>query len=785
MQRLHKNKKIGIVLAISLLVGTAAAVAAGEEGMFLDIKVNRMQRGEFAAYRSADGDFLIRLSDFPQLGLKQDISLPRVRIEGESSSFVSLRDLGATRMDLDSAHMALDLELPPEVFEKTALDFGSVEGKNSLKAEQNSGFLNYRFADLSNGASDHSHSLATELGLRYRGVLFLNQSQFLENGVTARYLPQLVYDRPELQQRFIAGDFIGASGDLGSTLNMGGLNFSKLYNMTPELIPQPVAGFAGVATSPSQVEVRVGGVPVAFSQVGAGPFQLQNLRQYGGSSDVQVVVRDALGREQLYAFPFYYSEQSLREGLQEYSYSLGKIRTNAGQENDTYGPAAFSAFHRFGYNDSLTLGARAEASESLNNLGLNAIWRSDHWGALSGAVSGSSYAGQTGDAEMLAYSYQQSNFGLSTVARNYSSNYAPLETLVSNFNQRGNYGINVSWYRGEGRSLSLDYTLTQTRDQGDTHTASLNYYQSLGRNGMLYATLQRTDGGNTSQPNTSLFVSWLYRFGGKFTASASASRDENGQQRLFTQLAKDVPVGEGLGYRVGWTGSQPDNSDRFNGFAQWNLPAVSLSVDANTYTNQGVNTDYRELAMGGSLAFAGKAWGFSRQIDDSFAIVEMGAPVAGVPVMANSQQIGVSNANGQVISPYLGSFYESRISIEDKNVPLNYVMGKEFFTVKPAYRSGVDVNFGLRRVQGLDGVIRMRVGNDTPTADDRIVTFTRDGKLEQETQLGRAGHLYLENISPGEYRGEIKTGSGSCSFVMHVPQTDEVVFTLPGDLICE
>ena len=28
MQRLHKNKKIGIVLAISLLVGTAAAVAA-------------------------------------------------------------------------------------------------------------------------------------------------------------------------------------------------------------------------------------------------------------------------------------------------------------------------------------------------------------------------------------------------------------------------------------------------------------------------------------------------------------------------------------------------------------------------------------------------------------------------------------------------------------------------------------------------------------------------------------------------------------------------------------
>lgn len=785
MQQFHKNKKIGLALALSLLVGTAVAVAAGEEGMFLDIQVNQQQRGEFATYRSADGDVFVRLSDFPKLGLKQDLSLPRVRIEGESGSFVSLRDLGATRLELDTARMALEVELPPDVFDMTALDFGNQETRNALTADHNSGFLNYRFADVASGSSNSSFSLATELGLRYGSVLFLNQSQFHENGEISRYLTQFVYDRPEEQQRFIAGDFVGTSGELGSTLNMGGVNFSKVYNMTPELIPQPVAGFAGVANSPSQVEVRMGGVPVAFSQVGAGPFQLQNLRQYGGAGDVQVVVRDALGREQLYTFPFYYSEQSLRQGLHEYSYSLGKIRTNPGQPDEDYGSTAFSAFHRYGYSDALTLGARAEAAEDLSNVGVSAIWRSDQWGVLSGAVSGSSYAGQAGDAEMLSYNYQQSNFGLRAVARKYSSDYAPLETLTSRFDRSGDYGINLSWYQGAGRSLSLDHTLNQTRDRGDTRTTSLNYYQTLGRNSVLYATLQRTDDDSVSQPNTSLFVGWLYRFDNKFSASASANRDENGNQRLFTQLARDVPVGEGLGYRVGWTGTQPENSDRFNGYAQWNLPAASISLDANTYTSQGGNTDYRELAVGGSVAFAGKAWGFSRQIDDSFAIVQMGAPVSDVPVMANSQQIGVSNASGQVISPYLGSFYESRISIDDKNVPLNYVMGKDFFTVKPAYRSGVGVDFGLRRVQGLEGVIRIRRGEETSTADNRIVTFTKDGKLEQEIQTGRDGRFYLENIAPGEYRGEINATKQSCSFVMRVPETGEVVFTLPGDLICE
>ncbi len=785
MQRLHKNKNIGLALALALLLGTAVAVAAEEEGMFLDIKVNQQQRGEFAIYRNAEGDVFVRLSDFPQLGLKHDSSLPRVRIAGESGSFVSLRDMGATHLELDIVRMALEVELPPDVFDQTALDFGNQQTRNALAAAQNSGFLNYRLADTAYGSADPSRTLATEIGLRYGSVLFLNQSQFRENAGTSRYLSQLVYDRPEDQQRLIAGDFIGTSGELGSTLNMGGLNFSKVYNMTPELIPQPVAGFAGIANSPSQVEVRMGGVPVAFSQVGTGPFQLQNLRQYGGANDVQVIVRDALGREQLYTFPFYYSDQSLRQGLHEYSYSLGKIRSNPGQPDEDYGTTALSAFHRFGYSDALTLGGRAEAAENLSNIGVSAIWRSDQWGVLSGALSGSSYAGLTGDAQMLSYHYQQSSFGLRTVARNYSANYAPLEALVGRFNRSGDYGINLSWYQGLGRSLSLDYTLTQTRDQGDTHATSLNYYQNLGSNSVLYATLQRTDGSNGSEPNTSLFVGWIYRFGDKFTASASANTDEKGNQRLFTQLARDVPVGEGLGYRVGWSGTQPDNSDRFNGYAQWNLPAASLSLDANTYPAQGGNQDYRELAVGGSVAFAGTAWGFSRQITDSFAIVQMGAPVAGVPVMANSQQIGVSNASGQVISPYLGSFYESRISMDDKRVPLDYAMGKEYFTVKPAYRSGVGVNFGLRRVQGLAGVIRMRVGDDTPTADNQLVALTKDGLLVQEIQIGRDGHFYIENIAPGDYRGEIQGTKRPCGFAMQVPDTGEAVFTLPGDLICE
>jgi hypothetical protein len=108
----------GLMLAASLLQVSRPAVAADEVGMFLDLKVNQADRGEFAAYRSADGDFFIRLADFQQLGLKRDITLPRVRIAGESGSFVSLRELGALSLLLDSAKMTLAVELPPRSVRK-------------------------------------------------------------------------------------------------------------------------------------------------------------------------------------------------------------------------------------------------------------------------------------------------------------------------------------------------------------------------------------------------------------------------------------------------------------------------------------------------------------------------------------------------------------------------------------------------------------------------------------------------------------------------------------------
>ena len=753
--------------------------------MYLDLTLNHTAMGEFVFLRRADGDFLIGLNDLAALGLRPANGAVPVQIEGAPDRYVSLRELGATDLVMDTRQMTLQVEVPPSLFDKNAIDLASTASPDALGSAARSGFLNYRLAEAAYGSVNSRLTLATELGLRYGNALFINQNLFRQNGDVARYLTQLVFDQPASQQRLILGDFTATSSELGSALPMGGLNLSKLYSLTPDLVRQPTAGFSGVADSPSSVDVRVNGMPVAHSQVGAGPFELQNLRQYGGASNVQVLVRDAFGREQLYSFPFYFSDQALRQGLQEYSYGLGKIRVNSGLPGDDYGNTAFSAFHRFGYSDALTLGVRAEAAEELANAGLEAVWRSDQWGVLSGSASGSNYKGRSSQAAALGYTYLQPHWGVRAIARRYDDRYAPLETLVSPFNRQGDYGLSLSWYPAAGHSVNLSQTLSQSTDEGSTRVSSLNYTQTVSASNVLFATVQNTETATQPQSVWSLFAGWIYRFGGQHTASAYATTDDHGQQTTVAQLQRDIPYGEGLGYRLDWTGTQPGSTDRFSGFAQWNLPALSVTLDANSSYGQGRQLDYRELALAGSIAFAGNAWGLSRPITDSFAIAQLGAPVAGVHFLANNQDIGVSDRSGQVISPFLGSYYESRVTVQDQDVPLDYVMGREFYTVKPAYRSGVQLNFGLRRVRAIDGILRWRKDAQTPTADNQFVSLSRSGQARQSFQVGKDGHFYLENISPGNYQGSIQSLDYSCSFALQVPDQQETVYTLPGDLICD
>ena len=75
------------------------------------------------------------------------------------------------------------------------------------------------------------------------------------------------------------------------------------------------------------------------------------------------MIRDVFGNEHYVATPFYASADApFDPGYEEYTYSVGALRSGVGSSSWDYGrPVAF-ANHRRGMDEHFTLGGRAEAS---------------------------------------------------------------------------------------------------------------------------------------------------------------------------------------------------------------------------------------------------------------------------------------------------------------------------------------------------------------------------------------------------------------------------------------
>jgi outer membrane usher protein FimD/PapC len=771
-----------------LQLQTAMLLAPAQyEGVIVTVSVNQQKRGELTLYRDAGGDYYARPADLRTLGLADSgVAGRRVEIDGEA--FVSLRSLGALGFVFDEPRLTLEVTFPTPRLERHVYDLAPRRAEKAFEPREQAAFVNYRLsASDERGGEPARLGLANELAVRSGNFLLRNEAALVyEAGAThsLRYATQLVYDRREDQQRAILGDQTAASGELGSTLAIGGAGFSKLYQMTPYFIRQPLAGYAGTVSTPSQVEVRLGGVPVFREQVAPGPWEVKNLQSLVGTRDVEVVVRDALGREQVVGFPYYFADQSLRAGLHEYSYSIGALHENIGVANADYGAGVFSAFHRYGLSDHVTLGLRGEGASSLWNFGPTALYRNDRLGALSASYAWSGREGRGGSAASLGHVYQAGYFGWHANARRYSDTYATVQDLIAPTNLRAEYGAGVSFSGPSWGSVYLDYSVTQRRESTglpDTTVASLGYTRSFSPGSSLFVTLTRTQ---ELRDNTQLFVGVLIALDRKTTLHLNTRSQSERPESYGAQIAQAVPPGEGLGYRLGYDGTASGDAANLNAYLQYNTRAASYVFDSGLARTADTRSGRAEIAMAGAAAYAGGRWGATRQIEDSFVAVQLAAPLEGVRVYSNNQEIGRTDREGRLLVPRVGSFYETQITIEEKDVPLDYTISELRRVVAPPYRSGSLLAFDVRRLHAVEGVIRVRRGDATALAANAGFTLERDGRAE-EYDTGRDGRYYIEDLSTGSYEAVLHVDGRDCRFTLRVPASDAALTLLPEVTACD
>ena len=688
---------------------------------------------------------------------------------------VALRSLGPGEIAFDESRVRLVLAFPAPRLRERIYDLAPRRPEKALEPRERAAFLNYRLSvSEDHGGEPLKAALANELAVRAGDVLLRNEAAFVRSdGATSaiRYDTQLVYDRRQDQQRWILGDQTAASGDLGSVLPVGGIGVSKLYQMTPYLVRQPMARFAGAVTTPSQVEVRLGGIPVFREQVAPGPFEVRNLQNVAEARDVEVVLRDALGREQVIRFPYYFSDQALRPGLHEYSYSFGALREGLGEKNASYGAGLFSAFHRYGLNEHWTIGLRGEATPGIANFGPTALYRHDRLGSFSAALAASQREGRSGAALSLGHDYQADGLGLHGMYRRYSDGYATAQDLNAPSIVRSELGVGASYSDPRWGTVSIDRVITERRVLPASTVDRLGYSYSFGSRASFFASVSRT---HEFTRDTHVFVGVLLTLDRATTLHLSAQQEE-GREHLGAQISRAVPVGEGLGYRLAIDGASSGESKELASFVQYNARAASFSLDS--YAAQAGDTRDRrvEAAVGGAVSYAGGRFALSRQIDDSFVAVQLAAPLEGVRVYSNNQEVGRTDRDGRLVVHRVGSFYETQVSIDERDVPLEYNLGELRRLVAPPYRSGSRLAFDVRRLRAIEG--RLPAANATVTLEGGGTTI--------EFGTGRDGRYYLEDLAPGRYEAHLRAEGRDCRFVLDVPPSSTPITELPEVTSCD
>jgi len=519
----------------------------------------------------------------------------------------------------------------------------------------------------------------------------------------------------------------------------------------------------GQAALPSTVQLYVNGVLKESQQVPPGPFSVPAVPVVTGPGTATLVVRDLLGREQVINSSFYASANLLKAGLNDYAFSVGKLRENYGIDSNDYGPFAATGLFRHGFTDDFTGELHAETSSGLQDLGAGASFATPAAGAFSTALAASHSALGQGVLGLFGYQWQGETFNAGLSAQLASPRFTELgyNGLPA---PRKQITTSVGAFMGRAGSASLAYLDQSSPLFGHTRMLTANYSVNVGNNGFLSASAYHT---LTSSSN-GVIVMFTLPFGQRSNLSFGVQRQSNMDQ-AFAQMQQSLPAGTGSGYRVS-TQVGPD---------ALNQAEYDYQNDVGTYRvgalNDGGQTSYQTEASG-ALAFIGGGIFPMRQINGAFGLVEVPG-IPNVTVYADNQPVGITNQNGDALVPMMRPYQNNPISLGADSLPLSAQINTLQLNAVPRFNSGVIVKFPITSTRGATLTIKLTDGKPLPAG----ATVQIAGQT-QTFPVGLDGEVYLTGLQAHNHI-QANWNHQSCELNVSLPQTSDPLPDL-GIFVC-
>ena len=492
-----------------------------------------------------------------------------------------------------------------------------------------------------------------------------------------------------------------------------------------------------------------------------------------------------LGREQTLTQSYYSSDILLRRGYHDFSYGAGVQRLGFGADSNRYDGLAFTAYHRYGWSSGSTVGFRSEGGRSLINGGPQIFFRLGRLGIVdASAALSSGNKGMRGMAANFGHSYMGEHLNLRFQATGYSRNYRTLSTIaLSGLADRPQYALRsgISYSTRKLGSLSLDLAAIR-KISGEKNSAyGATYSRSLTKVMSLSATYRQV---TVDKKDHQVFAALTYYPRRSVTISSGYQRESNSGAGMI-QLQKNPPTGTGLSYRA-LLQRREDGGNSYiavNPYLQYNGSSGIYSMEYRGGLGKSQGDDkYLQVSASGSIVFASGVWGFSRPINDSFAIVQAGG-IQGVRTSHNNHEIGATDRNGKLVIPNLNAYVDNVVTISDQDIPVNYALKDVTRYLSPAWRSGTLVRFKAIKTQAFSGKLSMKIEDGEQPLEFLEMTIV-NGSETVNFFTARDGEFYLENISSGSHKVHFSVNQQPVTFTLQIPVNDAMMVDL-GKVVVE
>ena len=739
---------------------------ADEEPLFLAVNINGIELGDVVTVlRVGEGDLIVSEQDVRTWRLNSS-NCETLWLEGKP--YIRLDDLAGVNYHVDVGTQTLVLVAPATAFVATKLDCRT-ENALGLSPTQAGGFFNYDLNWQRVNSQDSGGGLF-EVGA------FNTRGSGTATGLWRSNGPQREWtrldttwnvDMPKKMQSLRFGDAISRGSSWGRSVRFGGIQWGTNFATQPGFVTFPLPSMRGEAVVPSTIDIYVNNTRRLQKNVDPGPFDLVNVPVVTGQGELQLVVNDLLGRQQVITRPYYASQRLLQPGLRDFSYEAGTTRENYGIDSAHYGRFMLSATDRLGLSSGFTRELRAEVLNKQQTFGASGVWLmprlgSAYLGILNFGAAVSHGPNNEGRLFSIGAERQARNISYNIQSQYTDRDFVQIGQLPGS-KPRQTFTAGLGLPLGAS-SFSLNYLQQSTWEGDKNRLLSANFSKQLGSLGYLSLNALRNF---TNEPHNSVSAILTIPLDASTSLSADITR-QGDLERKTVQVQRNAPAGNGFGYRLRAT-----DDDQY--LAGGTLNTERASFTAETASTNGKDS-YRAGASGG-VAIAGGGAFLSRRIDDSFAVVKVDN-YTGVRVYRENQEVTHTDKYGRALVPRLRAYQKNLVGIEQADLPLDAEVDALQLRLTPAVRSGVVVDFPVRRNRSAD--FRLVNEDGKALAPGTIVQIEGDTR---EFPVGYDGRVFISGLNLNN-RLLSEWAGHRCSVALILSDTAELLPDL-GTLICK